>query len=223
MNYTVLIPLIENLFPWVTFRVPAEGKVVFLTFDDGPDPHTTPRVLEYLRKFNATATFFVRGQHIPLAPGLLVQIKKEGHAIGNHGFSHISLWTQKRRTILEEIRKTNQFIEKSCGIRPGLFRPPYGRFRPGFRGLLKSLEMQLILWSIDSRDYVKGESAQSIVRNVLFAAKPGAVILLHDAGENSRNTLQALPSLLVSLQNQGYQFASLKNYLSQTEPGEDSK
>ncbi len=207
--YTVLIPLIEKLFPWVKFRIPVKERVIFLTFDDGPDPESTPQVLTILKKFNATSTFFVKGQSIPSAPGVLVQIKKEGHAIGNHAFSHVPLWTRKTDAVLEEIGKTNQFIEKSCGMRPTLFRPPYGKFRPGFKKLLESLQMQMILWSINSRDYVENEPPQSIVRNVLLGAKPGAIVLLHDSGKNVRNSLQALPTILANLKNQGYRFASL--------------
>jgi len=213
MAYTAFIPLTEKLFPWVRFRIRVKEKVIFFTFDDGPDPQTTPQVLDHLKKFNAMATFFVRGQRIPSAPGVLVQIKKEGHAIGNHGFSHVPLWTRKMSVISEEIGKTNQFIEKSCGVRSTLFRPPYGKFRPGFRKILESFRMQMILWSIDSRDYMENESAQSIVRNVLLAAKPGAIVLLHDSGKNSLNTLQALPAILANLNNRGYQFPSLEDYL----------
>ncbi len=211
MTYTTLIPLIEEIFPWAVFRVPVKEKIIFLTFDDGPDPETTLHILDYLEKFDARATFFVRGSQIPSAPGILVRMKKEGHAIGNHSFTHVPLWAQKKNAVLEEIERTNQFIEKCCAFRPALFRPPYGRFRPAFRKFLDSFQMQMVLWSVDSRDYRENESPQSIVRNVLLAAKPGAIVLLHDSGKNSWNSLHALPVILGNLKNRGYRFASLGN------------
>jgi len=209
MSYTTLIPLIEKFFPRVVFRVPVKEKIIFLTFDDGPNPEITPHILDYLEKFDARATFFVKGNQIPSAPGILVRMKKERHSIGNHGFSHISLWTKKKNTILDEIGRTNELIEKTCGFRPAFFRPPYGNFRPGFPKLLDSFQMRVVLWSLDSRDYRENESPQSIVRNVLLAATPGTIVLLHDSGKNSWNSLQALPVILGNLKNQGYQFASL--------------
>ena len=213
MIYTKFIPAAEKIFPWIIYRIPVDEKLIFLTFDDGPDAETTPRILRHLEKFNAKATFFVKGLQIPMVPGMLVQIIKAGHALGNHGFSHVSLWTRKKSFIVEEIQKTNQLIEKACGITTYLFRPPYGKFRPVLKKILEDYGMRAVLWNVDSRDYVKSESPQSIIRNVLLSAKPGSIILLHDSTKNGLNSLQALPTILNNFSERGFHFASLEDYL----------
>ncbi|GBD92528.1 peptidoglycan-N-acetylglucosamine deacetylase [bacterium BMS3Abin05] len=209
MNDSVFFSPAEKIFPWVLFRVPTEARIVFLTFDDGPDVHSTPQVLSILRDFRAKASFFIKGEKIPAAPGLLSQCTREGHSIGNHGFSHVPLWLRKKSFISEEIQRTNGLIHQACGLQPLFFRPPYGRFRPAMKKISEAQNLQMVLWNVDSRDYKEKTSAQDIVRNVLTSVKPGSVVLFHDSGKNVSQTIQALPAILRHLQDRGFSFSPL--------------
>ncbi len=219
MDYLTFIPLWEKLLPRVVFRAPEFQKVVFLTFDDGPSAAATPKVLDVLAGFGARATFFVRGDKIPEAPGVLLQARRQGHALGNHGFSHIRLWTKKRKEIIEEIEKTNHLLEKTAGVRPQFFRPPYGKIRPGMTKLVENLGLKTVLWSVDSRDYIPATTVQDVVRQVLGKVKSGSIVLFHDAGPTAEKTSQALPIILQNLQNRGFQFLPLSVLLDSPAAG----
>ncbi len=209
MNYLTLLPLYEKIFSRVLFRVPDFPKAVFLTFDDGPNSTTTPKILRVLADFGAHATFFIRGDRVPTAPGILLQVHRQGHALGNHGFSHKRLWNKKRREIIWEIEETNRIIEKTVGVQPRFFRPPYGKLRPGMAKLSENLGLKLILWSVDSRDYTDSSTAQDVVRHVLNRATSGSVVLFHDGNRHSAKTLEALPTILQNLRTRGFRFLPL--------------
>ncbi len=209
MNYLTFIPLWEKILPGVLFRAPNFQRVVFLTFDDGPHPTTTPQILEILAEFGAQATFFVRGDRIPEAPGVLLRILKQGHALGNHGFSHRRLWVKKRKEIIREVEETNKLLQKTANFSPQLFRPPYGKVRPGLAKLVENLGLKTILWSVDARDYAETTTSQDVVRTVLSGARSGSIVLLHDAGPTAAKTREALPIILKNLTERGFQLLPL--------------
>ncbi len=219
MDYLTFVPIWEKLQPGVLFRAPKFKKTVFLTFDDGPNSETTPKILAILAKFEAKATFFIRGDVISTAPGTLLQTHRQGHTIGNHAYSHIRLSVKKRREIVEEIEKTNQIIAKTAGVRPQFFRPPYGKIRPGMIRLVENLGLKTVLWSVDSRDYIPATTVQDVVRQVLGKVKSGSIVLFHDAGPTAEKTSQALPIILQNLQNRGFQFLPLSVLLDSPAAG----
>jgi cellulose synthase/poly-beta-1,6-N-acetylglucosamine synthase-like glycosyltransferase/peptidoglycan/xylan/chitin deacetylase (PgdA/CDA1 family)/spore germination protein YaaH len=205
----------------------SDGKVLCLTFDDGPDPRYTPRVLDILRSHGVRATFFIIGANADRNIGLVKREYFEGHDIGNHTYTHpnIALVSEERATL--ELGATQRIIENALGVSTVLFRPPYNAdSQPQTpEEILPVLRAQKAGYvtvgeRIDPRDWVKGVSADGIVSEIRSelqsADDPGHVILLHDAGGDRSATVAALPRILEGLQAQGYRFVPLSELLGQT-------
>lgn len=180
----------------------SKPKIVYLTFDDGPNQESTLQILEILRKEQIKATFFVTGLAVSAYPELLKRIASEGHEIANHTWDHqrlsyLSLTGQRR-----EIERCSSAIWHVTGTRPLLFRPPYGNFNQ----LTLKLGIPVVLWDIDPRDY-SGIPADKIVEHIIDHAHGGAIILLHDRGK--LNTVAALPEIIRRLKEQGYSFKTI--------------
>jgi peptidoglycan-N-acetylglucosamine deacetylase len=202
------------------------GKVLCLTFDDGPDPSYTPAILDILRSHAVRATFFVIGANADQNIGLVQREYAEGHDIGNHTYTHpnIALVSEERAAL--ELSTTQRIIENALGVSTVLFRPPYNAdSQPQTpEEILPVLRAQKAGYvtvgeRIDPRDWVKGISADAIVseiRSELADEDPGHVILLHDAGGDRTATVAALPRILDALQSQGYRFVPLSELLGQT-------
>ena len=208
----------STFFRPVLIRGPQEGKRVALTFDDGPAEPFTEQVLDILREHQVPATFFVCGKNVEKHPDLLRRMVAEGHEVGNHTYSHLFVYFKSRRRMAEEIDRTQEAIAKVTGLRPNIFRPPYGARWFGLVPTLLERGMHLILWSATGYDWRK--DAQGITAAALRELKPGAVILLHDgrekrpAGEIDRSrTVSALPAIIAGARHQGYTFAPLKDFL----------
>jgi len=203
------------------------GKVLCLTFDDGPDPRYTPAILDILRSRGVRATFFVIGANADQNIGLVKREYAEGHDIGNHTYTHpnIALVSEERAAL--ELSTTQRIVENALGVSTVLFRPPYNAdSQPQTpEEILPVLRAQKAGYvtvgeRIDPRDWVKGVSADGIVSEIRTelqsAEDPGHVILLHDAGGDRSATVAALPRILEGLQAQGYRFVPLSELLGQT-------
>lgn len=195
---------LKKLFAGLTWDLPAFGKEIYLTFDDGPTPRVTREVLALLRSYNVKATFFCLGSKAEKFPELLQEIRNEGHQIGNHGYSHISGFTSSIRRYAENALKGSQITNSK------LFRPPYGRITPWQISQLKNTH-KIILWSILSRDYNQKLTPAKCIKNVFKNAYPGAIVVFHDNEKASSNVLAALPDILYELKKQGYQFLTIPN------------
>ncbi len=151
---------------------------IHLTFDDGPHPEITPKILEVLKKHNQKATFFCIGKNLEKYSETAKQIVAEGHTTGNHSYSH-SFYFDFFRTkkVIEELEKTNKLIKEITGKDCTIFRPPYGVTNPNIAKAVKKLNMQVSGWNIRSLDTVKNKK-QVLIR--LQKAKPGDIILFHD-------------------------------------------
>lgn len=203
------------------------GKVLCLTFDDGPDPLYTPAILDILHSHGVRATFFIIGANADQNIGLVKREYAEGHDIGNHTYTHpnIALVSDERAAL--ELSTTQRIIENALGVSTVLFRPPYNAdSQPQTpEEILPVLRAQKAGYvtvgeRIDPRDWVKGVSADEIVSEIrtelASADDPGHVILLHDAGGDRSATVAALPRILESLQAQSYRFVPLSELLGQT-------
>jgi cellulose synthase/poly-beta-1,6-N-acetylglucosamine synthase-like glycosyltransferase/peptidoglycan/xylan/chitin deacetylase (PgdA/CDA1 family)/spore germination protein YaaH len=203
------------------------GKVLCLTFDDGPDPLYTPAILDILHSHGVRATFFIIGANADQNIGLVKREYAEGHDIGNHTYTHpnIALVSDERAAL--ELSTTQRIIENALGVSTVLFRPPYNAdSQPQTpEEILPVLRAQKAGYvtvgeRIDPRDWVKGVSADEIVSEIWSEIAspddPGHVILLHDAGGDRSATVAALPRILESLQAQGYRFVPLSELLGQT-------
>jgi peptidoglycan/xylan/chitin deacetylase (PgdA/CDA1 family) len=178
----------------------AEGnKVLYLTFDDGPDPVWTPQVLDVLAKYNAHATFFELGSMQAEHPALKDQVLAAGNTIGSHSISHAQL---------TKVSATKRHHEIFDGPTSKCFRPPYGATNANVKADIKAAGMTSVLWDVDTLDWQR-PGKQAIVHSILTGAHNGSVILMHDAGGNRSQTVAALDQALETLAAQGYTFASL--------------
>lgn len=164
-------------------------KKIALTFDDGPSSFT-PKILETLRNYQATATFFVIGKNIKENEAILKQTVSEGHTIGNHTFTHSYFIDFKNtRQFKEELHKTNEAVFDVTGQHLTLFRPPYGVTTPHLVKAAKALNYKIIGWNIRSLDTTK-DSEEVIYKRVTQQIKPGAIILFHDTSEKTNAVLK---------------------------------
>lgn len=192
-----------------------EVKQVALTFDDVPDPRFTPQILEALSKQGVRATFFVVGHRAQKHPALLQRIHNEGHVIGNHSYSHPQFGNKSVVQFQKEIERTEQIITELIGYRPRLIRPPYGEITENQVRWAKEHDYKLVNWNVDSLDW-KGINKEKVRQNVLSAAGPGSIILMHGGGGTGSNltgTIEALPVIIQELQAKGYQFVTLPQLL----------
>lgn len=166
-------------------------RQVCLTFDDGPSPEHTPALLDLLAEHKVPATFFLVGSRATAHPDIVRRIVAEGHALGNHSFSHPRFDQCSMRTQWEEIDKTDRELAKHDGIQRHLVRPPYGKL--GLRTLAVSAlrRQRIALWTRDSLDY-RLDTAQIISRFDSTRLRPGDVILFHDDGSSGIEALRVL-------------------------------
>jgi peptidoglycan/xylan/chitin deacetylase (PgdA/CDA1 family) len=177
----------------------AGSKVVYFTFDDGPDPAWTPQILDILARNDAKATFFELGQMADRHPELHDAVLAAGHAIGSHSYSHPQL---------TKVSAAKRHREITGGPQSKCFRPPYGAENAQVKADIKAAGMRPVLWDVDSLDWTK-PGPGAIVANVLKTVHPGSVVLMHDAGGNRSQTVTALERLLPILAAKGYTFAAL--------------
>ncbi|MGW6194575.1 polysaccharide deacetylase family protein [Kribbella sp. NPDC055110] len=177
----------------------AHGKVVYLTFDDGPDPHWTPEVLTVLQAHNAHGTFFMLAEHANEHPDLVDQVRADGNSIGNHSVSHPQL---------PKLSPAELHHQVADGVQSKCFRPPYGATNAAVRAEIRRDGMQQVLWDVDPQDWAR-PGTPAIVQRALAGAHPGAIILMHDGGGNRAQTVAALDQVLTTLSARGYTFATL--------------
>ncbi|MEV5963884.1 polysaccharide deacetylase family protein [Kribbella sp. NPDC051952] len=189
-------------------KPPLPTKYVVLTFDDGPDVAYTPKILDILAKYDAKATFFEVGKNVVKHPELTKRIHAAGHSVENHTWTHADLRKLSATAFRQEVSSTDQAIRAQLGSTPACLRPPYGGVNATVRQRAKALGKDLVVWTIDSRDWTK-PGTTAIVKRVLTSVHSGSVILMHDGGGNRSQTVAALPTILKSLKAQGYGFRTL--------------
>lgn len=186
-------------------RASAAGNAVYLTFDDGPHPRNTPRILEILAEYNARATFFVVGSHAQGRGALLKEMYDAGHAIGNHSWGHRKLGNADWETFEDEVGATASVLG---GYGSRCLRPPYGDVGPALTANAAEAGYTLVYWSVDSLDW-KNQNPERIAEEVLRYVKPGSIILFHDGGGDRAGTAAALEIILEKLSAEGYTFPAL--------------
>lgn len=191
-----------------------QEKVIALTFDDGPWPET-PKVLTVLREFNVKATFFILGQNLLLYPEIIKQVVQEGHAVGNHTWTH-SYPKMEPQKAKAEIENTSAKLQLITGLKTRLFRPPGGILDNGVADYARRKNYAVIMWSIDTKDYQK-PTASVLADRVLNQARPGDIVLMHDGGGNRSVTIEALKIMIPELQKRGYRLVTVSELLSLSE------
>jgi peptidoglycan/xylan/chitin deacetylase (PgdA/CDA1 family) len=172
-------------------------RAVALTFDDGPHPERTPRILDILKKHGVQATFFVIGKRAAAHPEIVRRIVAEGHLVGNHTFRHSPRFplggsSSMAREIAREIERCDEALEKITGARPKLFRPPFGVTNPNIARALRRSKHTVAGWSIRSLDTVARRPREKVLERVSLRLHPGAVILLHDDREGGDRLLEMI-------------------------------
>lgn len=193
--------------------VPAGDKVIALTFDDGPWPETTEKVLAALKKENVKATFYVVGQPLKSWPELGKKIMADGHVIANHTLHH---WYKQMTPLVaqREIEDTQQIIRETLNVETAYFRPPGGVLTNGLVAYAQKQGQSVNMWSVDSNDSRPNRpSPEAMLKTILAQATPGGIVLMHDGGGSHDNTAKAVPQIIIKLREQGYRFVTVPELL----------
>ncbi|MDQ4132547.1 MAG: polysaccharide deacetylase family protein [Actinomycetota bacterium] len=186
---------------------PMPGKVVGLTFDDGPHRQFTPAILDILREEGIRATFCIIAQHGRDEPDLVKAVVDAGHVVCNHTVNHRILTGRSPDYVYGQIAGGSEFLTSITGSPPPLFRAPSGRVSPEVISVAHAQGMRVLGWTVESNDY-QLVPAQTIVKRVLEAVRPGSIILLHDGGGDRSSTVAALRPIIAGLRAQGYSFGT---------------
>jgi peptidoglycan/xylan/chitin deacetylase (PgdA/CDA1 family) len=205
MWYPVRTPaLFRWIYPSLEWMGSAAGKTIYLTFDDGPHPIATPFVIDVLKQYRVSATFFCIGKNVQRYPQIYQRILAEGHQTGNHTQDHRNGWKTSKEDYLENIFTATQYIDAS------LFRPPYGRItRAQIKAVQQQFAYRIIMWDVLSGDFDTNITPDQCWQNVKAAVRPGSIIVFHDSEKAWPRMQVALPKTIEYFLQQGYQFGLL--------------
>lgn len=205
-----ILPL---LYPSLTWRIPNDGKQLYLTFDDGPVSGPTEFVLDTLKKFNIKATFFCIGDNIKKHPTIFQQIIKDGHKIGNHTHNHLNGWRTERNRYVENVDECDKQIAVHFPMdspltqtthTTSIFRPPYGRIT---RDQIKALNrFNIVMWDVLAIDYNNRLSSTRCLKNTINASRTGSITVFHDSFKAEKNLTFALPRYIEHFLDLGFEF-----------------
>ena len=201
------------LFGRVQRRLPSDDRVVALTFDDGPNPHATPAILDALGAEAVAGTFFVLGRHADQWPAIVARAASEGHAIGNHGYHHRKLIWRAPNYVREDITLGTTAIERAGATRPRMFRAPHGQRNPWVTPIARSAGQRTVGWTLGVWDTaLPGPTV--IADRVLRGTRNGSIVLLHDGDGydphgDRMQTARALPLIIRGLRERGFSFETL--------------
>ena len=203
------------VFGKVLNHLPGGEQVASITFDDGPNPVATPRILDVLKAEGVHATFFVLGRHADRWPRLVRRMADEGHQIGNHGYFHRKLHRRSPSYVRDDLTRGVDAIQRAGGVTPRHFRAPHGFRNPWVTPIACSLGERTVGWSLGVWDSAKPGSAQ-IVARTLDGMRAGSILLLHDgdgydADGDRTQTADALPQIITGLRTRGFRFVTLPN------------
>lgn len=190
--------------------IETDEKVVAMTFDDGPHPKLTPKLLDILKERGIRATFYVIGRNAAEYPEIMKRMIDEGHEVGNHTWTHPYLTRLSTSSVQSEMSKTADIIVKTTGKKAVTMRPPYGAINTRLRHLFTDdMELPVIMWSVDPRDWQRPGSSV-VTSRIVEGAHPGAIILAHDIHPG---TITAMPAAFDQLTRKGYKFVTVSELL----------
>ena len=212
----------RRLFPAALWKVRTREKILYLTFDDGPINEVTPIVLDYLKQYNAKASFFCIGKNITANPDIFHRIYEEGHTIGNHTQEHLNGWQTTNATYFENVEQCAATLRAAMPqlVTPdgsaaetaisetNFFRPPYGKLSLTQYNYLKR-SYKVVMWDVLTFDFDLKVTKEQVLDNVLKNAVPGSVIVFHDSIKAKEKMLYALPKVLEHYTALGYRFETL--------------
>ena len=194
---------LKAYFSTYLWRVPTPENRLFITFDDGPIPDVTERVLETLRDYRAKGTFFCIGDNVRKNPNVFKKISDQGHALGNHTYNHLNGWKTDDATYLANVQQCAELLPETQ-----LFRPPYGRIK-GTQAQEVLKNRKIVMWDVLSGDFSQEIKPETCLRKTIQYARPGSILLFHDSLKARRNMEYAVPRVLDHFSNLGYRFDAL--------------
>jgi peptidoglycan/xylan/chitin deacetylase (PgdA/CDA1 family) len=202
--------------PHITFNlVNVEGPYIAMTFDDGPSEKLTPRLLNLLAAHHIKATFFVIGQNAAEHPEIVRRAAREGHEIANHSWSHANFGKLSDESVRRELQKTEDAIKDAAGVRPTLFRPPYGSLTSRQKKWIhQEFGYQIILWDVDPLDW-KRPGPTVVCNRIMKETRPGSIVLSHDIHPG---TIEAMPATLDQLEAKGFKFVTVSELIQMERP-----
>lgn len=195
---------LQRIYPGAIWRGDTSRKVVYLTFDDGPIPEVTPKLLSILEQEKVRATFFMVADNVTKYPEIYHRVVANGHTVGNHTYHHIKGTKYKLADYVADVKKADVILGGTK-----LFRPPYGRILPKQIIALRSKGYKIILWDVLTHDYDKAYSADEMVQIVKRYTRNGSIIAFHDSLKSNERMLAAVPQVIKELRNEGYTFETL--------------
>jgi peptidoglycan/xylan/chitin deacetylase (PgdA/CDA1 family) len=194
--------LVSHFIKGMTWSIPNENGLVYLTFDDGPTPEVTEWTLELLNRKKIKSTFFCLGKNVKQNQSIYKEILSEGHSVGNHTMNHISGWKTDSGTYISEVMEASKYIDSD------LFRPPYGEISPQQYYYLKD-HFRIIMWDHLSEDYNNKHEKEVIIKKATNNLKSGSIIVMHDSIKAKQNLKTALEKIIDTLLDNGYQPAPI--------------
>ncbi len=204
MYFKKIPSILTKSFPDVLWHKSREEKSVYLTFDDGPDPHSTPELLELLESFHIKATFFCLGENAEKYPDLVKRIRGEGHRIGAHGWKHLNGWKTSKEIYLQNAHRSLEYLETK------LFRPPYGKLSwQQYQSLRR--DCCLVFWDVMPGDFDHALNVGQLQTNLLQNVRAGSIIVLHDQAAIIEKLSASLKKCLPKL-TESFQFSALSEF-----------
>lgn len=198
MWYWIKTPIIvKKIFRNQVWDIPSNKNSIYLTFDDGPTPGLTDKILSILSKYNAKATFFCVGKNVKKYPDLYNQIVSSGNSFGNHSMTHPMGWGKSKKMYLKNVEEAEKLINSN------LFRPPYGKINFKSNKALQK-KYKIIMWDVVGGDFDKNCSETQLIKNITENAEIGSIIVLHDNVKVKDKMLTALPQIIEKLQSRGF-------------------
>ena len=190
--------ILKSVIKNVVWRINPAEKVIYLTFDDGPNPGVTPQVLDILDRFEVKATFFCVGENVFRFPDVFEEVKRRGHGVGNHTFNHLKGFEYATDDYMKNVKKAADYIDSK------LLRPPHGQIKPSQIKALKD-DYRIIMWDFITYDYDKRIEPEKIIAEVKKRSRNGSIVVFHDSLKAEKNVLQVLPEALRFWKENGYE------------------
>lgn len=194
--------VLRNMYKQCVWRMPAAGKKIYLTFDDGPIPELTEWIASQLDTYNIKATFFCVGDNVRKNPALYKRLQDSGHSLGNHTNNHIKGFYTDNKLYFENVEACNEVMQTP------LFRPPYGQLKFSQQRILAK-KYKIIMWDVLSYDYSQSLTPEKCLDNVVKYTRPGSIIVFHDNLKAEKNVTYALPRAIDQLLDKGFEFAAI--------------
>lgn len=202
MRFITIPRILRSFFPSLVWEMPRDEKKIFLTFDDGPHPIITPKIIDLLRRYDAKATFFCVGRNVEANKEIFNMILKEGHSVGNHTYNHDRGWRTATKDYIESVERANEHINSN------LFRPPHGRIKYSQIRALQQ-KYKIITWTVISYDWDKSITSDDCFNNIIRNADSGSIIVFHDSEKAINNMLPALEKVLKYYKSKGFTFEKI--------------